>query len=63
KKVIDNKIYQVYKDNYTYSKVNNVHIINDYYSKERSKLMVKRNYLCLKSTNSVPEFLKAMKKN
>lgn len=60
KRVLDNNIYQVYKDKYTYSKVNNVHIINDYFSKEKSKLLVKRNYICLKSTKSVPEFLKSM---
>lgn len=60
KKYLDASIYNAYKDYYTYTKVNNYHIINDYFSGEKTKLIVKKNYLCLKSTKSFPEFLKSM---
>lgn len=63
KKYIDDSIFNLFKDRYNYSKVDNVHMINDYFSKEKSKLVVKRNYLCLKSTKSNPLFLKVIYKN
>lgn len=63
KKQIDKILYETYKDYYTYSKVNNIHMINDYFNQEKSRLVIKKNYLCLKSTKSLPTFLKDMHVN
>jgi sporulation protein YlmC with PRC-barrel domain len=43
-----------------YTKVNNIHMIYDYYTKEESKLIINTNYLLIKSTKQIPTFLKAI---
>lgn len=62
KEYLDNNIFEYYKNRYTYTKVNNTHIINDYYSDEKSKLIVNNSYLLIKSTKQLPTFLKAITK-
>ncbi len=60
KEYLDNNIFEYYKNKYTYSKVNDIHMIHDYYTEEKSKLIVSRSYLYIKSTKNLPTFLKAI---
>lgn len=62
KENLDNNIFEYYKNRYSYTKVNNTHIINDYYSDEKSKLIVNPSYLLIKSTKDLPTFLKAIRR-
>lgn len=62
KKFLDNNIYEYYKNRYTYTKVKNAHIINDYYTDEKSKLIINPSYMYIKSTKNIPTFLKAITK-
>lgn len=60
KENLDNNIFQYYKNKYAYSKVFNTHMINDYYTSERSKLIIYKNFIYIKSTKNIPTFLKTM---
>lgn len=60
KENLDNNIFEYYKNRYSYTKVNNTHMINDYYSKEKSKLIINTNFLFIKSTKEIPTFLKTI---
>lgn len=62
KEFIDNNIYEYYKNRYTYTKVNGAHFINDYYTEEKSKLIINPSFLYIKSTKNIPTFLKAITK-
>lgn len=54
---LNNLIYFNYKNNYNYIKFNNTHIINDYYTKEKTKMIVNKNYILIKTTKDIPSFL------
>lgn len=58
KEYINNQIYETYKNNYSYTKCNNIHIISDYCKREKTKLEINKTYLLIKSTKQVPTFLK-----
>jgi hypothetical protein len=60
KEYLNNNIYQYYKNRHSYTKINNTHMIHDYYTKEESKLIINTNYLLIKSTKQLPTFLKAI---
>ena len=60
KEYLNNNIYEYYKNRHSYTKVNNTHMIYDYYTKEESKLIININYLLIKSTKQIPTFLKAI---
>ena len=60
KEYLNNNIYEYYKNRYTYTKVNDTHMIYDYYTKEESKLIINNNYLYIKSTKQIPTFLKSI---
>jgi len=60
KEYLDNNIFEYYKNKYTYTKVNDIHMINDYYTAEKSKLIISKSYLYIKSTKNLPTFLKAI---
>lgn len=62
KEYLDNNIFEFYKNKYSYTKVNNVHMINDYYTDEKSKLIINNSYLYIKSTKNMPTFLRAITK-
>lgn len=53
---LNNSLFNYYKDKYNYSKINNVHKIYDYYTKEKSKLIINKTYLVIKSTKDMPTF-------
>ncbi len=60
KELLDNNIYEYYKNKYTYTKVNNIHMINDYYTDEKSKLIINTTYLVIKTSLEYSSFLKAI---
>lgn len=62
KKLLDNNVFEFYKNKYTYTKVSDTHIINDYYTDEKSKLIINKTYLYIKSTKEIPTFLKSINK-
>ena len=62
KELLDNNIYEYYKNRYTYTKIKNTHIINDYYTKEKSKLIINPTYLLIQSTKQIPTFLRTITK-
>lgn len=62
KEYLDNNIFEYYKNKYTYTKVNNTHMINDYYSDEKSKLIINKSFMYIKSTKNIPTFLRAITK-
>lgn len=62
KEYLDNNIFEYYKNRYTYSKVKDTHMIYDYYSDEKSKLIINKSYIFIKSTKQIPSFLKAIAK-
>ena len=60
KEYLNSNIYEYYKNRHSYTKINNTHMIHDYYTKEESKLIINTNYLLIKSTKQLPTFLKAI---
>ena len=58
---INSSIFNELKDNDTYTKFNNSHLIYDYYSQENSKLTINTSYIKLKSTSNNPIFFKTLK--
>lgn len=53
-------IFNLLRDSDYYTKFNNNHIINNYYTDESSKLTVNRTYLKLKSSLNNPTFFKTL---
>lgn len=53
-------IFNLLRDSDYYTKFNNSHIINNYYTDESSKLTIYRTYLKLKSTGDYPTFFKTL---
>ncbi len=62
KEKLDNNIYKYYKNKDNYSKINYTHMIYDYFTKEKTKLIINKSYLYLKSTKEIPTFLKTLSK-
>lgn len=61
KEKINKKIYDNYKEQDTYTNYLNTDIINDYFTKEQTKLIVNKSYMLIKSTKQIPLFLKEIK--
>lgn len=55
---LDNNLYEHYKNKDNYSKINYTHMIYDYFTNEKTKLVINKSYLYLKSTKEIPSFLK-----
>ena len=47
---------------YNYSKINYTHMIYDYFSKEKTKLIINKSYLYIRTTKEMPSFLKVLPK-
>ncbi len=62
KDILDNNLYEHYKNKDNYSKINNTHMIYDYFTKEKTKLIINKSYLYIKSTKDIPTFLKVLSK-
>jgi len=53
-------IFNILRNSDYYTKFNNNHIINNYYTDENSKLTIHKTYLKLKSSNNNPTFFKTL---
>ncbi len=62
KDILDKNLYQYYKNKYNYSKINYTHMIYDYFTQEKTKLIINNTYLYIKSTKQIPTFLKVLSK-
>ncbi len=60
-KKMDIELFKRYKENYFYTKYENVHQIYDFYRQENTKLSVNRTYLEIKSSIPKPTFFKDLK--
>lgn len=54
------KIFDINRHNDTYTKFSNIHMINNYYNDEVSKLIINKSHLILKSSKEFPTFLKEL---
>ena len=60
---INNNIYKYYHNDNNYSKFKNIHLYNNYYTLEKSKLIIKNSYMLL-DTNSIKSiFFKYLKRS
>ena len=62
KDILNNNLYEHYKNKDNYSKINNTHMIYDYFTKEKTKLIINKSYLYIKTTKDIPTFLKVLSK-
>ena len=60
---LNDRIYYSYKDKSYYTKFLNTHMINDYFTNEKTKMIVNKKYLVIKSNEEVPLFFKDIRKN
>lgn len=60
-KELNLSIFNELKDTDYYTKFNNNHLINNYFTTENSKLTVNKTYMKLKSTLNNPTFFKTLK--
>ena len=51
--ILNNIIYDEYKDLYTYTKYNNIHQINDYFNNEQTKMIINKSYILIKTTKQI----------
>ncbi len=58
---INKNIFDEYKDNESYVKFNNVHMINDYFTNEKSKLIIKSTHLKLTTSKIKPIYFDNLK--
>ena len=58
---INNSLFNYYKNKASYTNFKNTHMINDYFTHERSKLIVNKTYLVIKSNEEIPTFFKTIK--
>jgi len=63
KEILNNNIFNYYKDKYNYTKVNNAHYINDYYTNENTKLTIYNNFLLIETNKPNPLFFELFKKS
>jgi len=61
KKKLNVNIFANNRSNNNYSKVNNIHFINNYYTDEKTELVVKKTHLLLKTTVLMPAFFNDLK--
>lgn len=54
-------IFNILRDSDAYTKFNNHHIINNYYTDESSKLTIYKTYLKLKTSKNNPTFFETLK--
>ena len=57
---INIQIYKQYKNKYTYTKFKDIHTINNYYTKEKSRLTINKTYMLLRTNEQIPSFLKTL---
>ncbi len=62
KRELNIEIFNEFKNDENYTKFNNTHMINNYYTDEKSRLTIKNSHLILTSTNYVPTYFKILTK-
>lgn len=62
KKEINHIIFSDYRHNEFYTKFNNTHMLNNYYSDEQTELTVRNAHLVIKSNSNTPAFLNDLRK-
>ena len=60
--ILNSIIYDKYKDQYTYTKYQNIHRINDYYKEEQTKMIINSRYIVIKTTKEIPTFFEIISK-
>ena len=60
--ILNSIIYDKYKEQYTYTKYQNIHRINDYYKEEQTKMIINPRYIVIKTTKEVPTFFEIISK-
>lgn len=60
---INQELFEVYKNNDYYSKINNKHVFYNKYRPEETKLTVNNSYIVLESDAILPVFFKPLNKN
>ncbi len=58
--ILNKNLFLYYQENINYTKFNNVHMINDFYSDEQSKLIINKSFMLLKTNVTNPDFLKRL---
>lgn len=56
-------IFDSYRSNDFYTKVNSIHFISNYYTDEKTKLVVKNSHLTLNTSSATPCFLRNLTGN
>lgn len=60
---LNNYLFNKYKSDDHYTKFMNMHIYNNYYNDEETKLSVNNAYMVLETTSAKPEFLGKLRDN
>ena len=60
--ILNNVVFNTYKDTYAYTKYQNTHKIIDYFSNEKTKMIISNSYIVIKSTKEIPTFFKILSK-
>lgn len=63
KEELNNIIYSNYHEKSNYTKFLNTHMIYDYFTNEKTKLIINKKYLVIRSTEEIPIFFKDIEKN
>ncbi len=61
KELLNNNTYSYYKNKITYTKTNNIHSINNFFTKENTKLIINKNYIVIKTNKPNPSFIEYLK--
>lgn len=59
---LNNYFFKKYKEDEHYTKYNNRHMLNNFYTDEQSKLVINKTFLVLKTTKVNPTFFKDLRK-
>lgn len=60
---LNTNVFSYYKNKDSYTKFKNTHTIIDYFTKEKSRLIINKSYLLIQSTEEIPSFFKILSKN
>lgn len=61
KELLNNNTYSYYKNKITYTKTNNIHSINNFFTKENTKLIINKTYIVIKTNKPNPSFIEYLK--
>lgn len=61
KELLNNNTYSYFKNKITYTKTNNIHSINNFFTKENTKLIINKTYIVIKTNKPNPSFIEYLK--